>query len=324
MLVTGESGLVGGAVDALMQTLTSLGMDVEPGVGSVSISWEGHALTLAVEPASQVTGAKAEQLIAGRARAGAVVADRITADARARLTAARWCWLDLRGHVHLRGPGLLVDTAVPVLTRPPIRARPPIRGKAGLAIAYWLCAHPRTALSPTKESGVMGFAPSTISTTVSALAAGGLVDSARMAVLPELFWELAAGWQPEWSWLASRPDPSDWPDAEHGTAWVRTGDAVAVEYGAPLVTAGEGPLELLVPGPIDITIAARRYGLARPGTGEAAVAVAPVSQVFGGSGEIRGGWRLAPKLAVALQLATDAARGREILNDWPGDDHAWL
>jgi hypothetical protein len=49
-----------------------------------------------------------------------------------------------------------------------------------------------------------------------------------------------------------------------------------------------------------------------------------VSQVFRGSDESVGGWRLAPKLAVALQLATDRARGREILHDWPGEDHAWL
>jgi hypothetical protein len=42
------------------------------------------------------------------------------------------------------------------------------------------------------------------------------------------------------------------------------------------------------------------------------------------SGESESGWRLAPKLAVALQLATDVARGREILHDWLGDDHVWL
>lgn len=324
MVVAAGSGLVGRAVDGLLQALTSLGMEAEPGAGSVSISWEGEALTLVVESASQVTGAKAQQLIADHANAAVVVADRITADARALLTASGWSWLDLRGHVHLRGPGLLVDTAVPTQTRPDVRAQPPIRGKAGLAVAYWLCAHPRTALSPTGGAGELGFAPSTISTAVSALAEAGLVDVDRVAVLPELFWELAADWQPEWMWLASRPEPSDWPDAEHGSSWVRTGDAVAVEYGAPLVMAGEGPLELLVPGRVDLTVAARRYGLARPGIGEAAVAVAPVRQVLGGSSEIEGGWRLAPKLAVALQLATDPARGREILNDWAGDDHAWL
>lgn len=153
---------------------------------------------------------------------------------------------------------------------------------------------------------------------MSSLVEAGLVDADRLAVLPELFWELAASWQPEWTWLASRPEPS-----EHGTSWVRRrrrrrGVRVAVG------DCGEGPLELLVPGPVDLTIAARRYGLARPGTGETAVAVAPVSQVFRGSGESGGGWRLAPKLAVALQLATDPARGREILNDRQGDGHAWL
>lgn len=319
MVVAEGPSLVDRALDGLLEALHSLGVEGEPRDGSVSISWEGRALTFAVEVASQVTGAKAQQLISGHLGAGAVVvADRITADARALLTASGWSWLDLRGHVHLRGPGLLVDTAVPSQTRPAVRAQPPIRGKAGLAVAYWLCAHPRTALSPTGAAGELGFAPSTISTAVSALAEAGLVDAGRLAVLPELFWELAADWQPEWTWLASRPDPD-----EHST-WVRTGDAVAVAYGAPLVTAGEGPLELLVPGPVDVTIAARRYGLARPGTGEAAVAVAPVSQVLRGSGESEAGWRRVPKLAVALGLASDPARGREILNDWPGDDHAWL
>lgn len=319
MVLAEESRLVGRAVDGLLEALHSLGMETEVGDRSVSISWEGRALTFAVEVASQVTGAKAQQLISAHLEAGAVmVADRITADARALLTASGWSWLDLRGHLHLRGPGLLVDTAVPSQTRPAVRAQPPIRGKAGLAVAYWLCSHPGTTLSPTGGSGDVGFAPSTISTAVSALAEAGLVDAGRLAVLPELFWELAADWQPEWTWLASRPDPD-----EHGT-WVRTGDAVALAYGAPLVIAGEGPLELLVPGPVDLTIAARRYGLARPGTGEAGVAVAPVSQVFRGSGESEAGWRLAPKLAVALGLASDPARGREILNDWQGDCHAWL
>jgi hypothetical protein len=308
----------------LLQALTGLGMDVEPAAGAVSISWEGHSLTLGLELASQVSGAKAQQLIASHASVGLVVADRITADARALLTASGWSWLDLRGQLHLRGPGLLVETAVPTQPRPTVRAQPPIRGKAGVAVAYWLCAHPTRALSPTGGAGELGFAPSTISTALSALAEAGLVDSDRLAVLPELFWELAAAWQPQWTWLAGRPEPSDWPDSEHGTSWVRTGDAAAVAYGAPLVMVGEGPCELFVPRSVDLTIAARRYGLAPPGIGEAAVAVAPVRQVFDGSGVLTGGWRLAPKLAVALQLATDPARGREILNDWPGDHHAWF
>ncbi|GAC1610124.1 MAG: hypothetical protein NVS3B26_15200 [Mycobacteriales bacterium] len=235
-----RSGGWAAAVRSLTLGTASLGVEAEPGVGSVVISWEGRSMILAVALASQVTGAKAQQLIGDHDSAGVVVADRITADARALLTASGWSWLDLRGHLHLRGPGLLVDTAVPAQGRPAVRVQPPIRGKAGLAVAYWLCAHPGTAMSPTGSAGELGFAPSTLSTAASALAD------------------------------------------------------------------------------------ARRYGLARPGTGEAAVAVAPVRQVVRYSGESESGWRLAPKLAVALQLATDVARGREILHDWLGDDHVWL
>lgn len=323
MVVLGDSGSASHAVDGFLQALASVGVEAEAGASSVSLSWEGHGLVLDVEIASQVTGSKAQQLIAAGPARAFVVADRITADARARLNASGWSWLDLRGQLHLRGPGLLVDTAVPTQSRPAVRAQPPIRGKAGLAVAYWLCAHPGAAISPTGSAAALGFAPSTISTAVSALADVGLVDSSRFAVLPELFWELASAWQPEWTWLASRPEPSEWPDAEGGTSWARTGDAVAVSYGAPLVSAGDGPLELFVPGPVDITIAARRYGLARPGTGPAAVAVAPVGQVFDNDPALSDGWRLAPKLAVALVLATDLARGREILKDWTGDDHVW-
>jgi len=36
------------------------------------------------------------------------------------------------------------------------------------------------------------------------------------------------------------------------------------------------------------------------------------------------GWRAAPDLAVALGLAGDPARGREILQDWQGQGHVWL
>lgn len=319
----GESGVGSPAVDGLIQALATVGIVAEAEDDSVSISWEGRERVLALEIGSQLTGDKARQLVAGRSGGAVVVADRITAEARSVLTGAGWSWLDLRGQLHLRAPGLLVDTAVPSTSRPAVRVQPPIRGQAGLAVAYWLCAHPAAALSPTKSVAELGFAPSTISTAVSALAEAGLVDEARLAVLPELFWELASAWQPEWTWLASRPDPDERRDDADGSAWVRTGDAVAVDYGAPLVRAGEGPLELFVPGPVDITIAARRYGLARPGTGPAAVAVAPVRQILHNDAATLDGWRQAPKLAVALQLANDPARGREILRDWTGDDHAW-
>ena len=314
----------GGRHGELQEALRSLGLevlDVDDGPRPLAqIRWDGRALAVAVTRASQVTGARARQLVeGGGAQAELIVADRITADARVLLSTAGWSWFDLRGHVHLRGAGLLIDTAVEAASGPSAQRRHgPLRGKAGLAAAYWLCAHPGEVLSPTGHSADLGFAPSTISTAATALADSGLVDEDRRAVLPELFWELAGAWRPRWTWLAGRPDPVDEPGA-----WALTGDRVAAAQGAPLVSAGEAPLELFVPDQVAVTIAARRYGVAPPGAGAAAVAVAPVGQVLTGEGRLDG-WRTAPDLAVALGLAGDPARGREILQDWQGEGHVWV
>ena len=306
--------------DAIGVALGALGLVAKGttlgGRPAVRIAWDDRALSVPVTSASQVTGTRARDLVGAADGAELVVADRITADARALLNAAGWSWLDLRGHLHLRGGGLLIDSAVDAIASTTAqRLQSPLRGKAGLAVAYWLCAHPDQALSPTGHSAELGFAPSTISTATAALAEAGLVDEDRRAVLPELFWELAGAWRPRWTWLAARPD--------HDESWALTGDRAAAAGGAPLVSAGEGPLEMFVPDPMSITLAARRYGVAPPGTGAAAVAVAPVRQVLTGDGRLDG-WRTAPDLAVALGLAGDPARGREILQDWPGEGHVWL
>ena len=99
-----------------------------------------------------------------------------------------------------------IDTTVDAVASPTApQVRSPLRGKAGLGVAYWLCSRPDQALSPTGHSTELGFAASTISTATAALAEAGLVDGDRRAVLPELFWELAGAWRPQWTWLAARP-----------------------------------------------------------------------------------------------------------------------
>lgn len=317
--------------DELVAALGGLGvqvMDLQVGAPSapgVLLSWDDRHLVLQVGRMSQVTAARARELI-GATDPGptVIVADRITAEARMLLNAANWSWLDLRGHLHLRGEGLFIDTAVTATTKVVRRSASAVRGKAGLAVGYWLCAHPEVGLSPTGQSAELGFAPSTISAALAALAEAGLVDEHRRAVLPELFWELVRAWRPEWTWLASRPAPGDLPGGLQEAGWVRTGDAVAAAHGAPLVTAGEGALEVFVADPVTLAVAMRRYGTAQPGAGPAVIAVAPVAQIVAArdGGHLQG-WRTAPDLAVALGLATDPARGREILRDWAGEDHVW-
>lgn len=216
------------ALDGLGCAARGLGIAVDPlplkgGKQDAVLGWDGRRLDVRIVAFSQVTGAMANQIVCDRVKnesVPVVVADRITADGRAILSDAGLSWLDLRGRLHLRADGLLVDTDVPAVGKATGRSQPSIRGMAGLAVAYWSCAHPTEPLSPTGHRTDIGFAPSTISTAMSALAEAGLVDDTRRAVLPELFWELAGAWIPEWTWLAGRPER----DSDPEQTWVRTGD----------------------------------------------------------------------------------------------------
>jgi hypothetical protein len=82
-----------------------------------------------------------------------------------------------------------------------------------------------------------------------------------------------------------------------------------------------------VVGPVEISIAVRRYGAADHGMGSAVLAVPPAAAVVAnpdaaGILDVRG-WPAAPLLAVALDLAQDPARGREILQSWDHPDAVW-
>ena len=107
-----------------------------------------------------------------------------------------------------------------------------------------------------------------------------------------------------------------------------TGTAATMAYGAPLAAAGEGPLELYVTGPVELSIATRRYGAAASGAGAAVIAVPPTSLVTERNLDVVTPmiqrWPAAPLLAVALDLAQDKGRGREILEEWSAGRGIWL
>src|SRR5207245_47286 len=88
-----------------------------------------------------------------------VVADRITADARTLLDEAGWSWLDRRGRLHLRAPGVRVDADLDVVGTPASsgsQSRAPVAGRGGVTVAYWLCAHEDDRLSPTRHANELG------------------------------------------------------------------------------------------------------------------------------------------------------------------------
>jgi hypothetical protein len=82
-----------------------------------------------------------------------------------------------------------------------------------------------------------------------------------------------------------------------------------------------------VKGPVEISIASRRYGVARPGSGSAVIAAPPTSLVNERDPDEKqpevDGWPAALLVAVALDVAQDAGRGREILEDWSAGAGIW-
>jgi hypothetical protein len=300
----------------------------------VGVTIDERGLDLAVEIKAYGTGSVARDLIQDlrslpQGTVPMLVSEKITAEARQVLDEAGWSWFDRRGHVRLRAPGIRIDAGVPTeADRSTLhRIRVPVSGRAGTTVAYWLCSHPDSTLSPTRDAPALRLAPSTISVAVRHLADAGLVDETGRGIFPELFFELAEAWQPERVWLAAVPDPDAELSVDPGASrWTRTGSLAATAYGAPIVVTEGGPVELYVPGPVDLTLAARRYGTAEAGSGAAVLSVAPVSAVAEPPpSEIPSidGWPVAPVLTVALDLAQDRARGREILTEWDRPDAVW-
>lgn len=316
------------AEDAVIAALERVGIRHEApldGSADVIAHIEGQPVAIEVKSTAYATPERVRAMVGrddGGSAARLLVADHITGVARDELDAAGWSWLDRRGHLHLRAAGVVIDRDVEPMPRPNAAGpASPIAGAAGRAVAYAALVEPERPLPVRATAAVLGFSPAAISTTLAALRRAGLVERDGLPVVPELFWALADVWTSERAWLVRRPRPGDTHtnigDLE-ASGWCATGTVAAVEWGAPIVAA-EPVLDLYVPGPVMITIAQREYATAGgPLDASASIAVAPASLVTNRRlpPRRRGGWPLAHPLAVALELAQDRARGREILDDW--------
>ena len=318
--------MVSATTDAA-HTLEQLGLQpVTVAPGRLEAEIDGRRVSFDVVPVAYAAGPRVQCLVGTPpgSHAPLVVSDRITSDARRVLEESGWSYLDRRGHLRLRAPGILVDTEIPPTSTPTQESDPrePLAGAAGLAVAYRLLVLPDQPVTPTKSG--TGFAPSTISVALRRIRDAGLVDSEGRPIVPELFWALAERWRPRRRWLAQAPDPSEAGSDPAASGWRLTGTSAAVELGAPVVVSGS-PLDFYVPGPAALTIALRRHGLAPdPAVAAASVAVPPVSAVTSEPASRRAaGWPLAHPVAVALDLAQDRGRGREILQDWNPVERVW-
>lgn len=332
-----------GALNAAIDAFTAIGIATRPAekdrladhhTADLTVVVNGVPLDIDVKVAATVTpDSLAKQLPHWSDKqatsAPLLVADRIVAAAREVLREHGWGWLDLRGHLHLSGPGVLVDTAVPAASE----VRRPVdlfAGRVALEVACALLLAPEQPGSVRPLARNLNRSPSSVSTVMTSLREAQLIDSQGLPVTPELFWETASAWRPVKTTIARialLDDPTittalriGWDELATGIGWALTDTMAAAAYGAPAGVRTGYPPDFYVP---DTTTAHRAETLLGMPTSDdargATIRIAPVPQVCAlrypapADGPP---WPLAHPLFVALDLAADPGRGREILEGW--------
>jgi hypothetical protein len=256
-----------------------------------------------------------------------LVADSIAAAAKEILRAEGWGWLDRRhGHLVLRGRGLLLDTTVPCLQRPRRIVLSPLAGRAAKSYAAALLMTPEAPPSMRDVARRSGMASATIGEAAQRLRAAALIRDDGRPLYPELFWELAGAWSeyqpvplqhlPRQADLAPPVELAGKPGELHTLGPALSGTAAALAYDAPLAVAGDVPPDFYLPNSAAVSSFVRRLGRAERFEDRACtITVAPIQQVCEQRLSIpaKSPWPLVHPLFVALDLAQDHTRGREIL-----------
>jgi hypothetical protein len=327
-------------IDAFVAASEALGLEAhdeatDRGFDVVVVRPDGPTIFVQLKWAALITGEGLPNRLrrwaetAGDGVTHLLVADRITASGRDALRQAGINWLDLRGHLRLCGPGLLIDADVPALTRPDV-GRQGVSGQVGVELSALLLLNPDRRVGVRAAAEMLSRAPSSISEAFSALKAAGLVDDGNKPVVPGLFWELAEHWKSENRDVAALPVPNTrdsaalrlgMGDVESTVGWALTDTVAAVAYGAPVSIRATHPPDFYVPDQSTLRRAVQLLGAAPAATSRAArVRVAPVPMVcarrIDATEWTNEHWPLAHPLFVALDLAQDPGRGREILDGW--------
>lgn len=284
---------------------------------------DGVAVPVEVKHLAVVTPTSARGLLhPPEGMVALVVANRISEDARKELAARGWGWVDRRGHVRIWTKGLRIASEIE-----PLRANetddrvasvfPPV----GIEVALALLTDPERQWTVSALASHLGRSAGGVSERLRALRDAGLVDRRNSPLIPDLFWEIVDPWHqrpvglgsfpgivgpfPQMSWLGL---PTD---------WVLTDTQAALLLGAPVIASTDGPPDFYVHQPSIVDAAVSHFGPAR---GQPAATVRPIRYEGVHVGEpfrrTSSGIRVAHPVVVALDLAHDRARGREVVEAW--------
>lgn len=325
------------------------------GTDQVRLAVEDTAWPARVTAVDALSARQAQMLIASEARGSKiVVANQLSEEAKdvfsehnRSLRVHGWSWLDRRGELQLNHPdasGTLQFTGtkprhggasggVSRLAAP--RSDGPIRGRAGISCAAAILLHPDDPPSIRAIARGAQMSHGAIGEASKLLRTAGLVLPNGQPEVPDLFWALAAVWGPTRATPVGTLPTEQVAERLHANAdgpatamvpgWCVGGDEAALASGAPMFVAGSLPW-VWVPTEVDARRAERQLGAASWNDCAAVVAVPPTALVTLNrvwpqtSGRPLPHLPTAHPLFLALDLAQDPARGREILEQWQPDE----
>ena len=250
---------------------------------------------------------------AAKADGVVLVADRISTPARHVLSSSGIAWLDRRGHLRLRGPGLLVDSDVPPLVAEPADRVVDLFSPTGCDVAMALLLTPAERLGTMEIARRTGRSPGRTSELLAAMRHAGFVEGTGQPLIPDLFNALADEWSPRWHPLAATPPPA--------SMYRLSGTLGAIWHKAPVVVTSDWPPEIYVDDRWNLRHLLSSVGLADEGPAAASVALCPSRYGFSIEAGISQDFPVANHVVVALDLAQDPGRGREILDAWTPEGH---
>jgi DNA-binding transcriptional ArsR family regulator len=321
----------------LVDALAQVGVQARATTGApdqgVDLVLDPGGIAVQVKHRALVTGEVARRLLSETPipphRVLLVVADRVTDDARTVLTGHHAGYFDLRGHLAMRSATIVIDVDVEPVSERTERTNA-LNGTVGLEVATTLLMNPAEGTAVRELARRLGRSASTVSEILAALRGTGLVDERHRVVGTELFWQVAERWPASRIDLALLPMPGDatlarslrlgLEDAEQTTGWALTDSAAAAAFGAPLAVSTGQLLDFYVPDQATVRRSTTLLGAALSrAQARCTIRVAPVRAVCSRRLDLVSNpfeWPLAHPLFVALDLAQDAGRGREVLADW--------
>ena len=323
---------------------------VRSGPEQVNLTVGRHSWPARVIALDAVSLREAHRLVTTEARGSKIiVANQLSTEAKEFLThhnesirSYGWSWLDRRGELQLNHPkasGVVAfDRFSPnrraglpsgwKLAAP--RSDGPIRGRAGISCAAALLLHPDAPPSIRVIARQAQMSHGAVGEASKLLREAGLVLRSGKPQIPELFWALAAVWGA--TRVTPVTNPPSHENAEHLRAnpddlespgWCLGGDEAARAWGAP-VFFGAGRPWIWVPQEGDARRAERMLTTATWNEYAAVIAVPPTAILCSNRARVplNGPLSFLPTalpLFLALDLAQDPARGREILEHWHPD-----